>query len=155
LSEVVKRAGAHRRPAHFVILAGVMLLASCYSSSYRRELLASVALVSSLSDKLADYCRADFVVDKRPLSSEEMGEFYYGLQKARAFERMSAKRRGSDASGAAFAGLVNAYEKFVTGADQYRLNPSHTQEQLEQLLKDHETVMRRGDEVRRALRTES
>ena len=132
-----------------------MVLASCYSSNYRREMLASVALVSSLSDKLADYCRADFIVDKHPLSSEEMGEFYYGLQKARAFERMIAKRHGADASGRAFSKLADAYEKFVREADQYRLNPSHTQEQLEQLLKDHDLVKQRADEVRRALDAES
>ncbi len=69
------------------MLACAMLLASCYSSNYRREMLASVALVSSLSDKLADYCREDFIVEGHPLSSEEMGEFYYGLKKARAFQQ--------------------------------------------------------------------
>ncbi len=50
-----------------------------------RETIASVALLSNLSDKLADYCRTDFIVEGHPLSSEEMGEFYYGLKKARAF----------------------------------------------------------------------
>ena len=132
-----------------------MLFASCYSSNYRREMLASVALVSSLSDKLADYCRADFIVDKHPLSSEEMGEFYYGLKKVRAFEQMTAKRPASDASGRAFSTLVDAYEKFVRDADQYRLNPSHTQEQLAHLLKDHDLVKRSAEEVKRALNTES
>jgi hypothetical protein len=150
----VKRAGAHRRPAYFALLAGAMLLASCYSSNYRREMLASVALISSLSDKLADYCRADFIVDKHPLSSEEMGEFYYGLKKARAFQQMTAKRHGSEASAQAFSNLVDAYERFVHEADQYRLNPSHTPEQLEQLLKDHQTVKQDFDEVRRALSAE-
>jgi hypothetical protein len=144
----VKRAGAHRRPVYFAFLAGAMLLASCYSSNYRREMLASVALVSSLSDKLADYCRADFVVDKHPLSSEEMGEFYYGLKKARAFESMSAKSHASDASGKAFSQLVDAYENFVRDADRYRLNPSHTPEQLEQLLKDHDLVKQRAEAVK-------
>jgi hypothetical protein len=151
----VKRAGAHRRPAYFALLIGAMVLASCYSSNYRREMIASISLVSQLSDKLADYCRADFIVDKRPLSSEEMGEFYYGLQKARAFERMTAKGHAADASGRAFSQLVDAYEKFVREADQYRLNPSHAQEQLEQLLKDHDLVKQRADEVRRALDAES
>ena len=151
----MKRAGAHRRPVLLVVLLGAMLFASCYSSNYRREMLASVALVSSLSDKLADYCRADFIVDKHPLSSEEMGEFYYGLKKARAFESMTSKRLGSDASGMAFSKLVDAYEKFIADADQYRLNPSHTPEQLEQLSKDHDLVKQRADEVKRALSAES
>jgi len=147
----VKRAGAHRRPVYFAFLAGAMLLASCYSSNYRREMLASVALVSSLSDKLADYCRADFVVDKYPLSSEEMGEFYYGLQKARAFELMTAKRHASEASGEAFSGLVDAYEKFVRDADRYRLERSRTDEELKDLISEHDQVRQRADAVRRAL----
>jgi len=151
----VKRAGAHRRPAYFVLLGCVMLLGSCYSSNYRREMQASVALVSSLSDKLADYCRADFIVDRHPLSSEEMGEFYYGLKKVRAFESMSAKRHASDASGRAFSQLLDAYENFVRDADQYRINPAHTHDQLEQLIKDHDFVEQRADDVRRALAAES
>lgn len=131
-----------------------MLLASCYSSSYERETLASVALVESLSNKLADYCRADFIVDRHPLSSEEMGEFYYALKKARAFESMTAKRHASEPSGAAFTKLVDAYEKFVHDADQYRLNPSHTKEQLEALIKEHDAVQYCSDETRGALATE-
>ena len=145
----------YRRPAYFALLIGAMLLASCYSSNYRREMLASVALVAQLSDKLTDYCRADFIVDRHPLSSEEMGEFYYGLKKARAFQQMTAKRYGSEASVKAFAALVEAYENFLRDADQYRLNPSHTHDQLEQLLKDHDLVRQRAEEAKRALSTES
>ncbi len=151
----MKRAGVHRRPVYFVLLIGAMLLASCYSSNYRRETLASVALITGLSDKLADYCRADFQVDRHPLSSEEMGEFYYGLKKVRAFQQMTAKRHGSDPSHDAFSKLVEAYETFVRDADQYRLNPSHTHEQLEQLSKDHDLVRQRADEVNRAFNQET
>jgi hypothetical protein len=150
-----KRAGGSRRPAYFVIAIGAMLLASCYSSNYRREMLASVALVSNLSDKLADYCRADFVVERHPLSSEEMGEFYYGLKKARAFQQMTGKRNGSDASARAFDQMVEAYESFVRDADQYRLGQSHTHEQLDQLMKDHDLVRERAEEVKRALEKET
>ena len=128
-----------------------MLLTSCYSSNYPREMRASVSLVSELSDKLADYCRADFIVERHPLSSEEMGEFYYGLKKARAFESMTATRHASDRSAQAFSQLVDAYESFVRDADQYRLNQSHTHEQLDQLMKDHDLVRQRAEEVRRAL----
>ena len=82
----MQRAGAHRRPAHFVVaIAAILLLSSCYSSSYRREML-RVDDAGRELDKLADYSRADFIVERHPLSSEEMGEFYYGLKKARAFE---------------------------------------------------------------------
>jgi len=132
-----------------------MLVASCYSSNYRREMRASVALLSGLSDKLADYCRADFIVDRHPLSSEEMGEFYYGLKKARAFQQMTAKRNGSDASEQAFDQMVEAYETFVRHADQYRLDQSHTHEQLEQLMKEHDLVKQKADELNRKLASES
>jgi hypothetical protein len=152
------RAGARRRPAHFVphltlMLAAAVLLASCYSSNYRREMLASTALLAQLSDKLADYCRAGFVVEGHPLSSEEMGEFYYGLKKARAFESMTAKRHASEASGEAFSQLVDAYEKFVRDADRYRLEQSHTDEELKALMAEHEAVRHRAKEVRRTLQT--
>lgn len=147
------RAGARRRPVHFVMmLAAAMLLASCYSSNYRRETLASTALVEELSDKLSDYCRADFIVDRHPLSSEEMGEFYYGLKKARAFEQMTAKRHASEASGIALSQLVDAYEKFVRDADRYRIAQVHTREELDGLMRDHEEVHHRAEEVRRALK---
>src|SRR5580692_9830956 len=149
------QAGESRRPVHFMMLACAILLASCYSSSYRRETLASVALVESLSDKLADYCRVDFIVDRHPLSSEEMGEFYYGLKKARAFQQMTGKRNGSDASARAFDQMVEAYESFVRDADQYRLGQSHTHEQLDQLMKDHDLVRERAEEVKRALEKET
>ena len=151
----MKRAGAHRRPAFHVVLIAAVLLGSCYSSNYQREMLASVALVANLSDKLSDYCHVDFVVDRHPLSSEEMGEFYYGLKKARAFQQMTASRHGTETSVQAFAELVDAYESFIRDADQYRLDPSHTPEQLEQLSKDHDLVEQRADGVKRALGTES
>jgi hypothetical protein len=155
LKRNLERAGAHRRPVHFVMLIGAMMLASCYSSSYRREMRASISLVSELSDKLADYSRADFIVDRHPLSSEEMGEFYYGLKKARAFQQMTAKREGSEASAQAFDQMVEEYEKFVADADQYRLNPSRTHEQLDQLMKDHDLVEHRAEEARRVLDAET
>ena len=146
------RAGARRRPAFFrIILVALLLLASCYSSNYRREMLASTALIEQLSDKLADYCRANFVVAGHPLSSEEMGEFYYGLKKARAFESMTAKRHAAEASGAAFSKLVDTYEKFVRDADRYRLEQSHTDEGLKALMEEHQGVRSDADAVRHAL----
>ena len=80
-----------------------------------------------------------------------MGEFYYGLKKARAFEQMTAKRHASDASGQAFSQLIDAYEKFVRDADRYRIAKAHTHEELEELTKDHDIIEHRADEVRRAV----
>ena len=149
------RAGARRRPAFFrIILVALLLLASCYSSNYRREMLASTALIEELSDKLTDYCRAGFMVDGHPLSSEEMGEFYYGLKKARAFESMTAKPHASEASGAAFSKLVDTYEKFVRDADRYRLQQSHTDEGLKALMEEHHGVREEADGVRRAVQND-
>ena len=133
------------------MMSAVVLLTSCYSSNYRRETLASTALIEELSDKLADYCRAGFIVEGHPLSSEEMGEFYYGLKKARAFESMTAKRHASEASGAAFAQLVDAYEKFVRDADRYRLEQSHTDAELNALMDEHRQVLEDAEGVNRAL----
>ncbi|HEY6417967.1 MAG TPA: hypothetical protein VIX59_03105, partial [Candidatus Binataceae bacterium] len=64
-------------------------VSSCYSSNYHQEIAANIALISDLSDKLADYCDAGFVLGGRPVSSEEMGEFYYALKKARATAAMT------------------------------------------------------------------
>jgi len=134
------------------MLAAVVLLASCYSSNYRREMLASTALIEELSDKLADYCRSGFIVDGHPLSSEEMGEFYYGLKKARAFESMTAKRHASEASGEAFSKLVDSYETFVRDADRYRLEQSRTDGELKALMGKHSLVREEAGAVRRTLK---
>lgn len=148
------RAGAHRRPVFFILLAAAALFAaSCYSSNYRREMLASVSLISELSDKLADYCRAGFQVDGRRVTSEEMGEFYYGLSKARAYQTMTNRYRARR-SRKQYAELVDEYEKFVHEADRYRLSASDTPAQLETLLKDHRAVTGRALEVARALEAE-
>jgi hypothetical protein len=90
------RAG-HRRPVFFLALAALAATAACYSSDYGRTMAANVALLSDLSDKLADYCRSDFKLDDRQLSSEEMGEFYYAFNKANAFSS-STPRESSRAS---------------------------------------------------------
>ncbi|HEY2664237.1 MAG TPA: hypothetical protein VGI47_07850 [Candidatus Binataceae bacterium] len=102
-------------------------MASCYSSSYRHQLAANVALISDLSDKLSDYCRSDFALNGTKLSSEEMGEFYYALEKAQSFAAMDTAQSAMP-SYHAFNELLARYAAFVKDADQYRLaavpNPS-------------------------------
>ena len=134
-----------------LMLAAAIAAASCYSSNYRRETEASVSLIVEQSDKLADYCRAGFVIDQRPLSSEEMGEFYYALQKAHAFEQMSAKRGAPSASRERFAQLVDAFDQFVRDADRYRLSSARPQSDLDALLKEHQAVTDRARAVLEAL----
>ena len=114
-------------------------LAACYSSSYRRELAANVALVSDLSDKLFDYCRADFVLNGTKLSSEEMGEFYYALEKAQAFAAMD-KAQSARPSYHAFKELLAGYAAFVKDADQYRLAAAPDPSTRIVLARDHNIV---------------
>lgn len=138
------------RLALFSALLAAMAVASCYSSNDRREARASVALISGLSSKLADYCRAGFTLGGRPVTAEEMGEFYYGLEKARAFERMAA-----DAAPKPWhqplKRMNDAYEAFLSAADQYRLSSARAPEKLAALLGGYELVRRRVAVVTRTL----
>jgi len=84
-----------------------------------------------------------------------MGEFYYGLEKARSFQQMTARRGGPHPSAETFAKLADSYDKFVHDADQYRLNPEHTPQQLEQLIRDHDDVKHRAADVALALDREN
>jgi hypothetical protein len=134
------------RPALFAALVGALCAAGCYSSNYRRELGANVSLISELSDKLADYCRAGFMLDGRAVSSEEMGEFYYALRKARAYDtitRGDAKRR----SHRDFGRLLDAYAAFVHAADEYRLAGAHQPGALDAVLARHAEVRRAAAQV--------
>lgn len=126
---------------------------SCYASGYRRELGANVALLSDLADKLADYCRHDFRLDDRPLSSEEMGEFYYALGKARSWATLARSNAGRR-SYRAFQLLLHDYDDFVGAADRYRLSGRPDPARLAALLAAHDRVRQQGAAVRAALHAE-
>jgi hypothetical protein len=145
------RAGI-RRPALFALTLCV-LAAACYSSSYRKEIAANTALLSDLSDKLNDYCTAGFALSGRQVSSEEMGEFYYALKKARSWSAMSAGA-GARPSYRAFTELLGAYEVFLRDADQYRLARDRSPARLAVLAQEHATVAARARAVLDALRGE-
>ncbi len=154
MKQTSTRAGACRRPAFFLALALAAIgAASCYTSGYRSEMKASVALISDLSNKLGDYCKAGFVLGGRPVTSEEMGEFYYGLRKVRAYESMTRGQQAR-ASRQKYAQLVDAYEKFVHDADRYRLGTSRTPAQLDELMKDRDAVAQLAHQVTAALKSE-
>ncbi len=141
----ITRAGLFR-PALFAAITAAICAASCYSSNYRRQLGANVALVAGLSDKLADYCRAGFTLEGRAVSSEEMGEFYYALKKARAYAAMTRgdeKRR----SHRDFERMLDTYATFVRAADEYRLAGAHDPAKLVALLSLHEEVRRLAAKV--------
>ena len=134
-------------------ILALVAMAACYSSSYSKGVEASVALVSDLADKLADYCRSDFMLHGRPVSSEEMGEFYYALRKARSFAAMTEKS-AERPSYQRFGQLLDAYQGFVQAADQYRLSGKPNPETLETLLGRHQEVKRRARLVLEAVRAE-
>lgn len=114
------RAGL-RRPVLFMALAVALAGASCRFSDHRARIETNVALLSELSDKLADYCRAGFELDGRELTSEEMGEFYYALRRVRFHSPRPAGGGANDVD-ATYQEFLTEYEKFVRAADQYRLS---------------------------------
>lgn len=144
---MIRRAGVCRSAAILLCLVG---LASCYTSSYRRELAANVALISDLSDKLFDYCSADFVLNGTTLSSEEMGEFYYALEKAQSFTAM-AKAQSTRPSYRAFNELLAGYAAFVKDADRYRLSAAADPSAKLVLARDHNIVKINAAKVTDAL----
>jgi len=147
------RAG-HRRPVFFLALVALVAVAACYSSDYRRTMAANVALLSDMSDKLADYCRSDFKLDDRQLSSEEMGEFYYAFNKANAFSS-STPRESSRASHRDFVAMLNAYERFAHAADGYRLSGKSDPAVLASLISQHDQVKHLAGKVTEDLRAEA
>ena len=130
-----------------------MLATACYSSDYQRSMAANVSLLSDLSDKLADYCKTNFRLDDRKLSSEEMGEFYYAFNKASAFSA-ATPREASRQSHRDFVVMLVAFEKFVHQADAYRLSDHPNDAALAGLLAQHELVRHLGGKVMEDLRGE-
>jgi hypothetical protein len=148
-----KRAGLIR-PAFFLLAGAAMLCAAaCYSSNYGKELAANTDLISQLADKLADYCRAGFAIDNRQVSSEEMGEFYYALKKARGLSAMTA-RDSARASHRDFDAMLDAYQNFVRNADEYRLTGARDPERLAALMAQHQMVEDAAAKVRADLARE-
>ena len=148
------RAGTFCRPAFYLLFAmGVLLAASCYSSSYQREMAANTDLIAELADKLGDYCQAGFTVDDRQVSSEEMGEFYYALKKARAFANMQ-KGEANRASYRDFVTMLDHYTAFVHAADEYRLAGRGEADKLAALNAQRDAIKATASRVRADLKSE-
>jgi hypothetical protein len=148
------RAGALGRPVFYLMLAGALaLVAACYSAGYRKEMAATVDLLSGLTEKLADYCSAGFKVDDREISSEEMGEFYYALNKAQAFQalRRSQAQRPSYRD---FSTMLEQYAAFVHSADKYRLGGRADPVKLAALIAQRDAVKKTASRVRADLASE-
>jgi len=148
------RAGALGRPVFYLMLACTLaLVAACYSAGYRKEMAATVDLLSGLTDKLADYCAAGFRVDDRQISSEEMGEFYYALGKAEAFRAMR-RAQTQRPSYRDFSTLLEQYAAFVHSADEYRLAGRPDPVQLARLITQRDAVRKTASRVRTDLASE-
>lgn len=140
-----------RRPVFFFAIVAVLSAAACYSSDYRRSMAANVALLSDMADKLADYSAADFKLDGRRLSSEEMGEFYYAFNKASAFAN-STSRDAARSSHRDFVGLLDAYDHLVRTADSYRLSGQPDASTLASIRSAHDRVKALANTVSEDLR---
>src|SRR5208282_2138626 len=92
----------------------------CYSSDYRRQTAATASMLGDLAQKLGDYCRADFKLDRREVSSEEMGEFYYALRKARSYASEAASNSDRQ-SYRDLTRLIDDYAQLLGEVDRYRL----------------------------------
>lgn len=121
------------------------LIASCYSTNYRREAAANIALISDLANKLGDYCAHNFQLEGRPVSSEEMGEFYYALKKARSWSATTAD--SGRPSYREFEALLDAYAAYLKEADEYRLRAKPDPETVHYLLVERDAVRRLAKQV--------
>ena len=148
------RAGALGRPVFYLMLvAALALVPACYSATYRREMAAAVNLLSGLGEKLADYCNGGFKVGDRPISSEEMGEFYYALDKAKAFSAMQ-RSQAQRSSYRDFNTLLEQYAAFLHSADQYRIGGRADPVELAALMAQRDAVRETASRVRADLASE-
>jgi hypothetical protein len=148
----VARAG-FGRPVFFLLLLAMVAAPACYSRDYIQAMEANVALISDLCDKLADYCKSDFMIDGEKVSSEEMGEFYYAFNKASAFSA-STPREASRHSHKDFDKMLIAYENFVHAADEYRLRDAPDQAALAGLMSQRDVVKHLAGRVTQDLHAE-
>jgi len=148
------RAGALGRPVFYLMLVGALaVVAACYSAGYRKQMAATVDLLSELTEKLADYCAAGFKVDDREISSEEMGEFYYALNKAQAFRAMR-RNQAQRPSYRDFSTMLEQYAAFVHSADEYRLGGRVDPVKLAALIAQRDAIRKTASRVRANLASE-
>ncbi len=122
LSRLTKFQPAIRAGARRLVWSGlfICLAVGCYSSDYRRQTAATASMLGDLAQKLGDYCRADFKLDRREVSSEEMGEFYYALRKARSYASEAASNSNRQ-SYRDLTRLIDDYAQLLGEVDRYRL----------------------------------
>jgi hypothetical protein len=139
------RAGS-RRLAWISLLFCCMAVGGCYSSDYSRQTAATASMLNDLAVKLSDYCRVGFKLGDREVSSEEMGEFYYALQKARSFTSGAASNSNPQ-SYRDLTRLVEDYGKLLNEADRYRLAGKPDPQQLAQIMAAQQRVSNEASAV--------
>ncbi|HUA34381.1 MAG TPA: hypothetical protein VMA09_12300 [Candidatus Binataceae bacterium] len=142
------------RPLFFLLLIAALAASACYSRDYNQAVAANVSLISDLCDKLADYSKADFMLDDHKVTSEEMGEFYYAFNKASAFSA-STPREASRHSHKDFDKMLVAYENFVHAADEYRLRTEPDAAALAGLMSQRDQVKHLAGRVTQDLHDEA
>ena len=142
------------RPLFFLLIVAALTATACYSRDYNQAMAANVSLISDLCDKLADYSKANFMLDDHKVTSEEMGEFYYAFNKASAFSA-STPREASRHSHKDFDKMLVAYENFVHAADEYRLRTEPDAAALAGLMSQRDQVKHLAGRVTQDLHDET
>ena len=145
------RAGSRRLA--WIGLLGCLCLAigGCYSSDYSRQTAATASMLGDLAVKLSDYCRVGFRLGDREVTSEEMGEFYYALKKARSFTS-GAGSNSNPQSYRDLTRLVQDYGKLLNEADRYRLSSKPDPQQLADIMAAQQRVTNEANTVLKDLR---
>jgi hypothetical protein len=105
-------------------------------------------MLGDLAGKLGDYCRADFRLGSREVSSEEMGEFYYALRKARSYASETASNSGRQ-SYQDLTRLIADYGRLLGDVDRYRLSGKPDPRRLMEILAAQQRV---SDEAKAVLK---
>src|SRR5579883_505659 len=145
------RAGAGRRAWLTLLLISLIFAGGCYSSDYSRQTAATATMLRDLAAKLGDYCRAGFKAGNREISSEEMGEFYYGLNKARSYAAQ-ASSHSSRQSYRDLIRLLDDYRQMLNAADRYRLAGKPDPQRLRDILDRQSRVKAQAKSVLEDLR---
>jgi hypothetical protein len=140
------RAGSRRLA--WIGLLGCLCIAigGCYSSDYSRQTAATASMLGDLAVKLSDYCRVGFKLGDREVTSEEMGEFYYALKKARSFTS-GAGSNSNPQSHRDLTRLVEDYGKLLNEADRYRLAGKPDPQQLTEIMAAQQRVSSEANAV--------
>jgi hypothetical protein len=142
------RAGSRRLAWLSLLLSLCLGIGGCYSSDYRRQSAATASMLGDLALKLGDYCRADFRLGGREVTSEEMGEFYYALRKARSYASEAASN-SSRHSYQDLTRLIEDYGQLLSEADRYRLAGKPDPQRLAEILARQQRV---GSEAKAVLK---